>query len=177
MKTHILCLITLLLIACVVLAGCNRAEGEKEAADKPAENTATSDQPENPKVSADYLDDVKGQYPDYVDASEIMHVNSSDYDTEILFHTDGDVDDFRVFSMELNIDENGNMDLTPTEVFRATELKKDAPIAVPLSFPGDMSLNGFCYEGPDGSLLTFTVGMSGMDGSLVINAEKFDVPE
>ena len=84
---------------------------------------------------------------------------------------------FRVFSMELNIDENGKADLIPKEVFRAAELRRDAPIAVPLDFPGDMSLNGFCYKGADGSFKTFTVGMSGEDGSLVINAENFDIPE
>ncbi len=62
-------------------------------------------------------------------------------------------------------------------MFHSAELKKNAPIAVPLNFPGDMSLNGFCYKGPDGNLKTFTVGISGKDGSLVINAEDFDVPE
>ena len=128
-------------------------------------------------VSADYLDDVKEKYPNYVDASETMKVNSSDYDTAILFHTDGNVQDFRVFSVELNIDDNGNTDFIPTEVFRSAELKKESPIAVPLNFTGDMSLNGFSYKGPDGNIKTFTIGISGKDGSLVINAENFALPE
>lgn len=132
---------------------------------------------EKESVSVDYLDDVKGQYLNYVDASEIMKVNSSEYETVVLFHADGDVEDFRVFSLELNIDENGILNPIATEVFRAAELKKDAPVAVPLKFPGDMSLNGFCYKGPDGNLKTFTIGISGKDGSLVVNEESFAVPE
>ena len=128
-------------------------------------------------VSADYLDDIKEKYPDYVDASETMKVDSSDYDTVLLFHTDGSVQDFRVFSVELSIDENGGTDFIPTEVFRSAELKKEAPIAVPLNFTGDMSLNGFSYKESDGNIKTFTIGISGKDGSLVINAENFALPE
>ena len=145
-------------------------------ADDNDQDSSTPEHSESFTVSADYLEDVKGQYPDYMDASESMHGNRTDYETMILFHTDGDVEDFRVFSLELNIDEDGNVDYTPTEVFSATELKRDAPIAVPLSFPGDMSLNGFCYKGSDGNLKTFIIGISGMDGSLWIDAENFDVP-
>lgn len=142
-----------------------------------ASGNDAAEQTEDPKVSVDYLDDVKGQYPDYVDASEIMNVNSAEYDTVVLFHTDVTVEDFRVFSVELDIDEDGPPEFTPSEVFHAAELKKDAPIAVPLNFPGDMSLNGFSYKGTDGNMRTFTVGMSGNDGSLVVNAESFAVPE
>lgn len=145
--------------------------------DDDAQDSFDTEQAKNPEVSADYLEDVKGLYPNYVDASEVMKADSTGYETFALFHTDEDVEDFRVFSLELNFDENGNVDFIPTEVFRSEELKKDAPIAVPLNYPGDMSLNGFCYKGPDGKYKTFTVGISGKDGSLVINAENFEVSE
>ena len=141
------------------------------------ESLNTTEQTAFSKVSVDYLDDVKDQYPDYEDAAKVMGVNTSDYETVILFYTDEDVEDFRVFSLDNNIDENGIPDYIATEVFKTSELKKDAPVAVPLNFPGDMSLNGFCYKGADGNLQTFTVGISGEDGSLVINAENFAIPE
>jgi hypothetical protein len=64
----------------------------------------------DPEVSADYFDDVKGTYTNYVDASEIMKVSSTEYETMVLFHTDKNVEDFRVFSLELNFDENGDVD-------------------------------------------------------------------
>ena len=149
-------------------------EEKEEDGDQESFNT---EQTKNPKVFVDYFDVVKDLYPDYVDASEMMKGNSAEYETVVLFHTDGKVEDFRVFSLELNVDENGGVDFIPTEVFRLAELKQDAPIAVPLNFPGDMSLNGFCYKGPDGNVNTFTVGISGEDGSLLINAENFAVPE
>ena len=104
------------------------------------QDSLNSEQTKKTNVSVDYLDDVKGQYSNYVDASEIMKVNSAEYETVVLFHADEDVEDFRVFSLELNIDENGNANPIATEVFRAAELKKEAPIAIPLNFPGDMSL-------------------------------------
>ena len=129
------------------------------------------------KVSADYLDDVKGQYSEYVDASETMNVDSAQYEAVILFHTDKNVEDFRVFSLGLGIDENGSVGYIPTEVYCSAELRKDAPIAVPLNFPGDMSLNGFSYKESDDNLKTYTIGISGKDGSLVINAENFTMPE
>ena len=40
-----------------------------------------------------------------------------------------------------------------------------------------MSLNGFSYKGIDGNLKTYTIGISGKNGSLVINAEDFAMPE
>ena len=150
------------------------AEAEEDDNDKDSD---ASDQPEDVTVSADYLDDVKDRYPDYVDASESMNVKRSEYETVVLFHADGDAEDFRVFSMDLAIDENGNADYNPTEVFRAARLNKDTPVAVPLNFPGDMSVNGFCYKGPDGNLKTFIISISGKDGSLVISAENYAVPE
>ena len=153
------------------LISCENKEDDNDQDSFPTEQTKKTE------VSADYLDDVKTLYPDYVDASETMKVSSSEYETMVLFHTDGNVEDFRVYSLELNFDENGSVDFIPTEVFRSSELRKDAPIAVLLYFPGDMSLNGFCYKDSDGSLRTYTIGISGMDGSLVINAESFAVPE
>lgn len=131
----------------------------------------------NPNVSADYLDNIKEIYPNYINASDIMKVNCSDYETVILFYTDESVADFRVFSLDLDIDESGNPNFIPTEVFRTAKLEKDIPIAVPLNFPGDMSLNGFSYKGNDENINTFTVGISGKDGSLVINKEYFELPE
>ena len=148
----------------------------EEKSDKAANEAPGNTCSESGIVLADYLEDVVDRYPDYIDASEQMNGSRTDYETVILFHTDRDVEDFRVFSLEMNIDDNGIPDFTATEVFRTGELKKDTPIAVPLSFPGDMSHNGFCFKGPDGNLETFTISQSGMDGSLVINPESFAVP-
>ena len=155
----------------------NAEVSEENVTDNNDQDSFPTEQTKKPEVSADYLDDVKALYPDYVDASEAMKVSSSEYETMVLFHTDGNVEDFRVYSLELNFDENGDVDYIPTEVFRSAELKKDTPIAVPLYFPGDMSLNGFCYKEPDGNEKTYTISISGKDGSLVINAENFAVPE
>ena len=112
-----------------------------------------SDQAKEPTVSVDFLDD------------------------DIVFNTDENVEDFRVYSLELDIHDDGTVDYIPTEVYREAELTKDSPATVHLEFPGDMSLNGFSYKGSDGSVKTFTIGISGMDGSLVINAEDYELPD
>lgn len=177
MKKVLVLLLTVVTI-CAGITACGR--NTEVPNDSSADSTLSVSIPEpvkNANVSADYLVDVEKLYPDYVDASETMKVNSADYETVVLFRTDVSVQDFRVFSLELNIDENGTPDFIPTEVFRSAELKEDAPIAVPLNFPGDMSLNGYCYKDSDGNIKTFTIGISGKDGSLVINAENFAVPE
>ncbi len=149
---------------------------EDYSADNSNQDSSNTELDEENLVSADYLDNMKDQYHNYVNATESMKVDSSDYEAVILFYAEEDVEDFRVFSLDNNIDEDGNANYIPTEVYRSTNLKKDAPVAVPLNFPGDMSLNGFCYRGSDGTLHTFTVGISGKDGSIVTNADTFIIP-
>ena len=160
------------LLCASILAGCGGAKDYEEPyPEEDFENAETNEfnvefaeeHAEKPaNVSVDYLDDVLDRDPDY--------------DTVVLFHTDQDVEDFRVFAMNMSINDNGEPSYDPEEVFRAPELKEDTPIAVPLNFPGDFSLNGFCYKESDGEFKTFTISQSGMDGSLVINPESFTVP-
>lgn len=143
------------------------ADAAAEEDDKAAPDRAIAGSEVSP-VSADYLDDVSDQYPAYEDASELMKSDPSEYETVILFYTSEDVSDFRVLSLELTgVDENGNPDFNMTEVFNIPVLKADTPLAVPMSFPGDIPSNGFSYTGADGNVLTFTVSQSGYDGSLV----------
>ena len=152
-------------------------ESSKEEETEVYENGEAADQGDT-GVQADFFADVKDRYPNYIKASESVNVDSSDYVNQpvILFHTDGNAEDFRVYSIETNIGNDGRADYIPTEVFHAGELTKDAPVAVTLDFPGDFSVNGFSYKGSDGNVKTFIISLSGEDGSLVITPESFPVP-
>ena len=81
--------------------------------------------------------------------------------------------DFKIFTLHVNnIEEMGDSDFVPkydvTEIYNAPELKKDTPIAIPLSFPSHFPDAGFSYTDEEGNVKKFTIIQSGKDGSLAI---------
>ena len=126
------------------------------------------------KVSVDFLHDVADKYPNYCDVSEVTNRNPKDYETVILFHTDEDVKDFKVYSLEItNSEEMGDEDFIPmykrTEIYRTADFKKDTPIAVPLSFPTHFANNGFSYKDTDGKTKAFIVDTSESEPSVEVS--------
>ncbi len=124
-------------------------------------------QPLDCKVRVDYFDDVSYQNY-YDDASEYMDKETT-YDTKVLFCSEEGVADFKLLSLSFkDVDENGNATFDITTVFNIPSLRAGIPLAVPMSFPGDIPSNGFSYTDKDGSTKAFSIGVSGLDSSLVV---------
>lgn len=119
------------------------------------------------KVRVDYFDDVNYQN-EYDDASKYMD-RGTQYDTRVLFRSEEGVADFKLLSLSLkDVDANGKATFDITEVFSIPNLRAGIPLAVPMSFPGDIPSNGFSYTDKDGSTKAFSIGVSGLDSSLVV---------
>lgn len=129
-------------------------------------------QPLDCKVRADYLDDVFLEFSDYENAAELfseIYPTDAEYETTIAFRSEEDVADFKLLALEFrDVDENGKVTFGRTEVFGVPQLKAGVPLAVPMSFPGDIPSNGFSYTDSDGAAKAFTIGVSGKDGSLYV---------
>ena len=95
--------------------------------------------------------------------------NAETYDAMIVFRVKEKVKEFRVLTLELqDVDENGHATFDTELLLELYTLKPDDPIAVPMSFPGDIPTNGISYLDENGEPLLFTVSLSGRDGSLVL---------
>lgn len=125
-------------------------------------------QPLDCKVRVDYFDDVAYQSY-YDDASEYMAMET-EYETRVLFRSEEGARDFRLLSLSLrDVDVNGHATFDVTEVFNIPALRAGIPLAVPMSFPGDIPSNGFSYTDTDGTTKTYAISVSGRDGSLVVS--------
>lgn len=132
------------------------------------EYTGRVNQPLECKVYADYYDDAAYKYTKIEDASQYMKNVDPAYEVKVLFQTDEDVKDFRLLALSLkDVDANGHASFDVTELFCVPLVRPDAPLMVPMNFPGDMPSNGFSYTDTDGKTKTYTISMSGFDGALV----------
>ena len=124
-------------------------------------------QPIDCKVRVDYFDNVNYQSY-YDDATEYMDAGV-EYETKVLFRSEAGVADFKLLSLSLkDVDSNGNASFDITEVFNIPSLRSGIPLAVPMSFPGDIPSNGFSYTDTDGTTKTYAISVSGRDSSLIV---------
>ncbi len=125
-------------------------------------------QPLDCKVRVDYFDNVFYQ-GEYDDAAESMD-KGIEYETRVLFRSKEGVADFKLLSLSLkDVDANGHATFDIAEVFSTPSLRAGIPLAAPMSFPGDIPSNGFSYTDTDGTTRTYTISVSGRDGSLVVS--------
>ncbi len=121
------------------------------------------------KVTAAFLEDTglkAGEYEDELEKYPNIFQNAP-YDTKVVFRAKERVKEFTVVSLELqDVDENGHANFKTEPLLSLYTLEADDPIAVPMSFPGDIPTNGISYLDENGEPLLFTVSISGMDGSL-----------
>ncbi len=90
-------------------------------------------------------------------------------ETKVVFIPDKTVKDFKTFTLEfLNADEAGNISFLAEEVYAFDTLKPSSPLAIGMDFGGAVPNNGISYLDADGSVKSFTVQISGKDGSIVL---------
>lgn len=128
-------------------------------------------QPLDCKVRLDYEEDVSwfvGECASIGDNFPELAPADDPNEVSVVFRAREDVEDFKLLSLALtDVDEAGNARFEVTELCTLPELKADAPLAVPMTFPGDMPTSGFSYR-ENGAELQFSVSQSGRDGKLVV---------
>ena len=112
----------------------------------------------------------KGEEPlEYRDLEyDTLVLEESEYQVQIVFTTRQDVRDFRIYQLSFkDIDGEGNPVFLTDQLYEQEELTRERPLQVTLTFPGDLPTVGFSYVRPDGQECWFSLGQSGMDGSLI----------
>ena len=127
---------------------------------------------EKQAVRVDYLADVAAELDSYEKAADYFpefYPEGTEFETTVVFRSDAGVRDFKLLTLELrDVDDNGKAHFEAVTLFHLPSLKAGVPLAVPVSFPGDIPSTGFSYTDEEGTTHQFTLSMSGKDGSLVV---------
>ena len=137
--------------------------GSTDSADASTETTGAPSEKTSAVISADYADDMgTAEYDEY-------DLISGEFQTRVVFTTDSTVTDFSVLSLTYrDSDENGNITFDIQTLYTQGELTPERPLVAGLEFIGTIPNNGISYVDLDGTVRTFAVDMSGMDGSLFL---------
>lgn len=101
------------------------------------------------------------------DSCDFYSVDTSGYETRIVFSTDGVLQDLKLLSLFMNdVDEEGNPEYSIDEIYSYGTLESYRPLMVELTFYGDMPSYGVSYTDENGKTRCFAVSVSGYDGSL-----------
>lgn len=94
--------------------------------------------------------------------------DGGDFAVQLVYAASGPVTDFRVFSLVLTDFRDDGPVYEETELYRQETLTPDRPLAVTLTFAGDLPNNGISYVDDTGETLRFALSMSGEDGALLL---------
>ena len=116
---------------------------------------------------------VRVQWAEDVDFSEdcdYYDISTSGSQSRIVFTTDSFVNEFAILELSLtDVSESGDMEFEAYPALpRITGLIADSPLAIGLTFAGDIPCYGFQYEDENGDLRRFALEISGEDGSILI---------
>ena len=94
--------------------------------------------------------------------------SDDEYAVEIVVTPVEDVEDFTFYSVEYGEDHGGDAEMTATPEMVIGDLNAYEPIVITAAFPGEMPSCAISYTTSDGTERMFYLGMSGMDGSLIM---------
>lgn len=116
-------------------------------------------------VKAQWADEALGAYTAY----DAFTADTSDARTRVLFTTGGGVKDFRLLALELeDVSETGAMTFSAREVYQQDALTPERPLAVEMTFYGDIPNYGVACVDGTGAERHFVLEISGADGSLLL---------
>ena len=117
-------------------------------------------------VKARWADEALGAYSAY----DAFTADTSDARTRVLFTAAGDgVKDFRLLTLELeDVSETGAITFTSREVYQQDVLMPERPLAVEMTFYGDIPNYGIACVDGSGAEHRFVLEISGADGSLLL---------
>lgn len=95
---------------------------------------------------------------------------ASDYQAKVVFSVNKDVKDFKVINLEFeSADNNGNIKYKEHVVYTKDILSADKPLMVGMTLEGSIPNYAVSYKNSEGETKKYTVEVSGMDGSLLLN--------
>lgn len=104
-----------------------------------------------------------------VSAYDEFIADTDELQENILFMTKSTVKDFQVLSLSLeDVDENGKVTFSTEKLYGLGELTPQRPLMVGMTMYGTIPNYGISYVDENGDTRCFSVGISGMDGSLLL---------
>ena len=140
------------------------AEEETAAADEttetPEEVTAET---KNASVTVEQVEDIAGEY------GTVFNASADEYAFYAVFRTDVKITDVKVLGLTfVDADESGVMTFDKEVLHTVDEIGPDFNLAVHLTADGSIPAYGISYADTDGTIKSFSVNMSGEDGSLYL---------
>ena len=119
----------------------------------------------NATVTVEQVEDIAGEY------GTVFNASSDEYAFYAVFRTDVKITDVKVLGLTfLDADENGNITFDREVLHTVDEIGPDFNLAVHLTTDGSIPAYGISYVDADGTVKSFSVNMSGEDGSLYLSA-------
>lgn len=146
------------------------AEEETAAADETPETSETPETPEevtaetkNATVTVEQVEDIAGEY------GTVFNASADEYAFYAVFRTDVKITDVKVLGLTfVDADESGVMTFDKEVLHTVDEIGPDFNLAVHLTAEGSIPAYGISYADTDGTVKSFSVNMSGEDGSLYL---------
>ena len=135
-----------------------------ETTETPEEVTAET---KNATVTVEQVEDIAGEN------GTVFNASSEEYAFYAVFKTDVKITDIKVLGLTfVDADENGVITFDKEVLHTVDEIGPDFNLAVHLTAEGSIPAYGISYVDSDGTTKSFSVNMSGEDGSLYLSAIK-----
>lgn len=106
---------------------------------------------------------------DEKDYYDTFYADDSENRVSVLLSTDGILGDFKVLSlMVTDFSEDGKLICDTEELYDKGTLTSFCPLVLEMTFWGDTPSYGISYTDGEGNERRFAIGMSGMDGSVIL---------
>ena len=141
------------------------AEEATEAEETTASEASAELKPAN--VTVEQVEDIAGEN------GTVFNASADEYAFYAVFRSDVRITDVKVLSLTfLDADENGNITFDREVLHTVEEIGPDFNLSVQLTADGTIPAYGISYVDTDGTEKSFSVNMSGEDGSLYLSEIK-----
>ena len=148
-------------------------EATSDTEDTTADNEATSEEDtaaeiNNAVLSVEQTDDISG-----IGYGKVFNASTDEYAFYAVFETDVRITDVKVLGLTfVEASEDGTITFNREELYSQTELNAEEVLCVHLTADGAIPAYGISYVDTDGTIKSFSVNMSGEDGSLYLSEIK-----
>ena len=175
MKKHMAYLYLTVIAVIFLIAGC----GDLPVSPAPSTPPVFSSIPSAPEVQSTALesntpviisidfasDELLSRYDSYIDESF-----DYEYSAKIIFTTNTAVRDFKYVEVNCEFKEDSTFVFSVGEIlYSVDELLPEKPLVVSAFLPETIPTNGIVYTDENGEQRCFSIGQSGIDGSIFLN--------
>ncbi|MBR3597969.1 MAG: hypothetical protein IKL47_13465 [Clostridia bacterium] len=123
----------------------------------------TVSETKNATLTVEQVEDIAGEY------GTVFNASADEYAFYAVFRTDVKITDVKVLGLTfVDADESGVMTFDKEVLHTVDEIGPDFNLAVHLTAEGSIPAYGISYADTDGTIKSFSVNMSGEDGSLYL---------